>query len=69
MNRAALKLVAAHIEVPVEPLVAHSVNRRAWLKRELAAEDARLTVLRQRLASKRGVAFIRVEALEQEFGE
>lgn len=44
------------------------IRRRAALRRDLAAEDARLTWLRRRLADQRGLGFIRVEAVEREFG-
>lgn len=52
----------------VEGLTRACVERRAWLKRELAAEDARFTWLRRRLADQRGVSFIRAEVVEAEFG-
>jgi hypothetical protein len=50
-----------------DALVRQSIQRRAILKRELAAEEARLAALRPALARQRGVAFIRIEALEREF--
>lgn len=51
----------------VEGLVRASVQRRACLKREIAAEEARFTWLRRRLADQRGIAFIRAESAEREF--
>jgi hypothetical protein len=44
------------------------IQRRAQLKRDLAAEEVRLKIFARRLAKQRGLAFIRIEALEQEFG-
>ncbi len=67
---APLKLVPA-APVPDHDLDAATrqcVQRRARLRTELAAEDARLTWLRRRLADQRGLGFSRVEAIEREFG-
>lgn len=73
-----LQLVEADRPIEAQPLVptgaeleaaiAGSVDRRAWLRREAAAEEARLKWLGRRLATERGVAFIRLEALDREFG-
>lgn len=52
----------------VEGLVRACVQRRAQLRRDLAAEDQRLNWLRRRLADQRQLRFIRVEAVEREFG-
>lgn len=69
---AALKLVNPDAEQVrrecIEGLTRACIQRRAWLKRELASEEARLTVFRRRLADQRGAKFIRVEAVEREFG-
>ena len=55
-------------EQRTEVLVRQCLERRGQLRRQLAAEETELTELRHSLARQRGVAFLRVEALEQEFG-
>lgn len=72
MRRLVLVNPPAPAEVPlqqqcVEGMVRACVQRRAQLRRDLAAEEARLTWLRRRLADQRGLTVLRVEALEREF--
>jgi len=51
----------------LEEVIRLSVGRRAMLRRDATAEEARLKWLGRQLANERGVAFIRLEAIEREF--
>lgn len=67
MSRATALSVVADAPPSLEALAKQCLERRAQLRRDLAAEEARLAWIRRELARERRVAFIRVEQLEREF--